>query len=301
MKLLAACLALLLTAALPLPAAGAAPFLPPMREPDQVLHPWQEGDWKGQLPGDWKLEGPEHRELTTHMGGTLTLKNISDPVLPYFAPAKKPEKPGKGIIICPGGGYNILAWDLEGTEVATFLSAQGYHAWVLKYRLPRKGTDPVRHLPALQDAQRSLSLIRSLAPRLGMDPGQLGIMGFSAGGHLAALTASTGNERAYPARDPIDKVPCRPDFCALIYPAYLLTDEKNPGVKPGPDHPPAFLSHSADDALTYRNSSSFFDGLQSHQIRSELHLWPDGGHGYGMRSPNTPKAWPQLLAAWLAQ
>lgn len=296
-------LALFLTASMPGTASAAdpAPPRPPVREPDKVLHPWQEGDWKGQLPGGWTLEGAEQPEVTGHMGGTLTLKNISDPVLAYFAPDKKPGKPGKGIIICPGGGYNILAWDLEGTEVATFLSARGYHAWVLKYRLPRKETDPIRHLPALQDAQRSLSLIRSQASTLGVDPSQLGIMGFSAGGHLAAITATTGNERAYPARDSIDHSPCRPDFCALIYPAYLLAGDKNPGLVPGPGSPPAFLSHSADDGLSYRNSSSFFDALQSRKIRAELHVWPDGGHGYGMRSPHTPKSWPQLLAAWLEQ
>ena len=272
-----------------------------VRGPDRLIHPWQEGGWKGQLPGDWKIEGPEKAEITSHMGGTLTLKNISDPVLAYFAPEKKSESPAKGIVICPGGGYNILAWDLEGTEVASFLSRLGYHAWVLKYRLPRQDQDTVRHLPALQDAQRSLSLLRSQAAGIGLDPSQLGIMGFSAGGHLAALAATSGNERNYPAQDAIDEVSCRPDFCALIYPAYLFKDDKNPGLLPGPGSPPAFLSHSADDDLTYRNSSQFFDALQSHKIRGELHLWPDGGHGYGMRSPVTPGAWPSLLAAWLAK
>ena len=284
-----------------LSAHAADPSLPAVRGPDRLIHPWQEGGWKGQLPGGWKIEGPEKSEVTPHMGGTLALKNVSDPALAYFAPDKKEAPSGKGVIICPGGGYNILAWDLEGTEVATFLSSLGHHAWVLKYRLPRQGQDTVRHLPALEDAQRSLSLLRSQAASIGLNPGQLGIMGFSAGGHLSALTATAGNDRAYPARDAIDQVSCRPDFCALIYPAYLFKDDKSPGLIPGPGSPPAFLSHSADDGLTYRNSSHFFDALQSHKIRSELHLWPDGGHGYGMRSPVTPKAWPALFAAWLAE
>ena len=145
-----------------LSAKAAEPAHPSVvRGPDRLIHPWQEGEWKGQLPGGWKIEGPEKAEITSHMGGTLTLKNISDPVLAYFAPEKKSESPAKGIVICPGGGYNILAWDLEGTEVASFLSRLGYHAWVLKYRLPRQGQDTVLHLPALQDAQRSLSLLRS--------------------------------------------------------------------------------------------------------------------------------------------
>ena len=273
----------------------------PARDPDRIVHPWQEGTWAGQLPGGWKVDGPEQSETTAHMGGTVTLKNISDPILAYFAPSKKPEKPASGIIICPGGGYNILAWDLEGTEVATFLSRHGYHAWVLKYRLPRKGLDTERHLPALQDAQRSLSLLRSQAAALHLDPVKIGIMGFSAGGHLAAITATSGNERSYPARDSIDAVSCRPDFCALIYPAYLFQDAKSAGLVPGSGTPPAFLSHSADDGLTYQNSSRFFDTLRTHRIPAELHIWPDGGHGYGMRSPKSPKPWPELLASWLGQ
>ena len=290
---------MLLAGILSLSAAAPAPPAP-VREPDRILHPWQEGSWGGELPGDWKAAGAEQSEVTAHMGGTLTIKNISDPILAYYAPDKKSEQPAKGIIICPGGGYHILAWDLEGTEVAAFLSRHGYHAWVLKYRLPRKDLDAVRHLPALQDAQRSLSFLRSQAGALNLAPDQLGIMGFSAGGHLAAITATSGNERAYPARDAIDAVPCRPDFCGLIYPAYLFKDDNNPGLVPGPGTPAVFLSHSADDALTYQNSSRFFDLLRTHKIRAELHLWPDGGHGYGMRSPHSPKPWPDLLAAWLA-
>jgi len=271
----------------------------PVPVPDQLLHPWQEGAWKGQLPGDWKLESPESSETTPHMGGTLALKNISDPVLAYYAPVPRPSLPAKGIMVCPGGGYNILAWDLEGTEIASWLSHLGYHAWVLKYRLPRPGTEDSRHLAALQDAQRSISLLRSKASALHLQPDQIGIMGFSAGGHLAAITSTTGNTRAYPARDAIDEIPCRPDFTVLIYPAYLVKDGHQPGLIPGPDAPRAFLSHSADDGLTSHNCSDYFYTLQSHHIPAELHLWPDGGHGYGMRSPLSPKSWPNLLAAWL--
>ena len=291
---------LVLLASFPLSLFAADPAAAP-RAPDQLIHPWQEGGWKGQLPGDWKTGGPEISEVTKHMGGTLTLKNISDPLLAYYAPVKRSATPTKGMVVCPGGGYNILAWDLEGTEIAAFLSGQGYHAWVLKYRLPREGKDEVRHLAALQDAQRSISYLRSQAVAIGVDPAAIGIMGFSAGGHLAAITSTSGNERAYPARDAIDAVPCRPDFSALIYPGYLLKNEQNPGLVPGPGAPPTFLSHSADDGLSYQNSSGFFDALRTHKIRAELHVWPDGGHGYGMRSPDSPKGWPSLLAAWLAK
>jgi len=280
-----------------LTSAMAAPEAP--RPPDQTIHPWQEGDWKGQLPGDWKIEGPEVSETISHMGGTLTLKNISDPLLAYYAPTLTAGAAAKGIVICPGGGYNILAWDLEGTAIAAWLSKAGYHAWVLKYRLPRPNTDDVRHLAGLQDAQRSISFLRSQATALHLQPDQLGIMGFSAGGHLAAITSTTGTERAYPARDAIDAVSCRPDFTILIYPAYLVKEDKIPGLIPGPGSPPAFLSHSADDPLTSRNSSGYFYALRQYKIPAELHLWPDGGHGYGMRSPGSPQGWPQLLENWL--
>ncbi|MDB6069273.1 MAG: xylanase, partial [Verrucomicrobiales bacterium] len=156
--------------AIPATTSAADPARPPVREPDRIIHPWQEGDWKGNLPSGWTTPGPEIQAPTDHMGGIITIKNVSDPILAYFAPAPASASAAKGLIICPGGGYNILAWDHEGTEVATFLSARGYHAWVLKYRLPRPGNlDTVRHLPALQDAQRSISFIRSQAETFKLD------------------------------------------------------------------------------------------------------------------------------------
>ncbi|MES2708966.1 MAG: alpha/beta hydrolase [Verrucomicrobiota bacterium] len=286
--------------------SAAPPNAPANREPDKVIHFWQEGDWKGGLPDQWKLEGPELSVPTDHMGGITTIKNISDPVLAYFAPDKAhaAEGKGKGIIICPGGGYNILAWDLEGTEIATWLSGLGYHAWVLKYRLPRPGTKDVRHLAALQDAQRALSLVRSQAKETGLNPDQLGIMGFSAGGHLAAMASLKFDERSYPARDAIDAVSCRPSFTVLIYAAYLVKDNDSPM---DPEYvvtastPPAFLSHAADDPIPCRTPIEYFQALRKNKVSAELHIWPDGGHGYGMRSALSPKDWPNRLAAWLAR
>lgn len=276
---------------------------PAARDADELIRIWKEGEWKGALPDDWQLEGPEKSEVTQHMGGTITLKNISEPRLDYFKPsAEKAAK--RAVIVCPGGGYNILAWDLEGTEIATWLSAAGYHALVLKYRLPRSGD--VRHAAALQDAQRAISIVRSRAREWGIAEDQIGIMGFSAGAHLSALTATHHDKRSYPAKDAIDAVSCRPDFVGLIYPAYLLADAKNAAAGISSElpvtagTPPAFLIHAMDDPLPCAGSTAWLLALKEQNIPAELHIYADGGHGYGMRSDKTVQAWPAAMAAWLA-
>ena len=275
----------------------------PSRTADETVRIWQEGDWKGELPGGWKIEGPEKSEVTEHMGGTLAVKNVSEPLLEYFKPAADTASK-RAIIICPGGGYNILAWDLEGTEVATWLSGLGYHALVLKYRLPKSGD--VRHLPALQDSQRAISLVRSRADAWGVAADQIGIMGFSAGAHLSAMAATNHAKRSYDGRDDIDKVSCRPDFAGLIYSAYLLKDAKDPasGINPelpiGPDTPPAFLAHAMDDPLPCANATAWVLSMQKLKIPAELHIYADGGHGYGLRSDKSVAAWSGAMAGWLA-
>ena len=276
---------------------------PAPRPADETVKIWETGEWRGQLPGDWKIEGPEHSEVTQHMGGTLAVKNVSVPVLDYFKPGEE-KKTRRTVIICPGGGYNILAWDLEGTEIAQWLNGLGYHAFVLKYRLP-KGKD-VRHLAALQDAQRALSVVRSQAEARGLAADQIGIMGFSAGAHLSALAATHHAKRSYDGRDAIDKVSCRPDFVGLIYSAYLLKDAKDPasGINPdlptGPDTPPAFLVHTLDDGLPAANATGWALAMQALKIPCELHIYASGGHGYGLRSDQSVRAWPGDMALWLA-
>ena len=276
---------------------------PAVRAADETIKIWQTGDWKGALPGDWKTEGPEKSEVTAHMNGTLTVKNISEPLVEYFKPAAD-RAAKRAVIVCPGGGYNILAWDLEGTEIATWLSGLGCHAFVLKYRLPRSGDG--RSLAALQDAQRAISLIRSRAGAWGIAPDEIGIMGFSAGAHLSALAATNYSKRSYPEKDAIDAVSCRPDFAGLIYPAYLLADVKNAaaGINPelpvNAETPPAFLVHAMDDPLPCAGSTAWLLALKEHKIPAELHIYADGGHGYGLRSDKTVRAWPGAMAAWLA-
>lgn len=277
---------------------------PPVRPADETIKIWQEGGWKGELPAAWKTTGPEKSEVTPHMGGTLAVKNVSQPLLEYFKPAAD-NAAKRAVIVCPGGGYNILAWDLEGTEVATWLSGLGYHAFVLKYRLPKSGD--VRHVVALQDAQRAISLVRSRGEGWGLAADQIGIMGFSAGAHLSALTATRHAQRSYEGRDDIDKASCRPDFAALIYSAYLLKDATDPasGINPdltiGPDTPPSFLAHAMDDPLPCANATAWVLAMQKLKIPAELHIYAEGGHGYGLRSDKSVAAWSGDMAGWLAR
>jgi acetyl esterase/lipase len=286
-----------------------------VRAPDETILLWGGEARGGKPPGGWAVEGAEVREEQAHMGGIVTLRNVGEPALYVYGPQGVPQN--RAVIICPGGAYHLLAWDLEGTEVASWLSGLGYHAFVLKYRLPRGG-DKERHGAALEDAQRAVSLVRGQAVERGIAPDRVGIMGFSAGGHLAALTGDRGNERSYKAEDAVDAVPCRPDFTVLVYPAYLIPDQnaaegagvKEPvggatGLSPlfrGLDQaPPSFMVHAVDDPVPVGNSTAYLLALKSRKVPGELHVYPDGGHGYGLRSGLTVKGWPQRLAEWLGR
>ncbi len=200
------------------------------------------------------------------------------------------------VLVLPGGGYQILSSDLEGSEVAHWLNKLGYVAAVLHYRVPdnREG--------ALQDGQRAISLLRSRAEELGIDPQRLGVMGFSAGGHLSARLAVDGNKRAYALVDEKDEKSCRPDFAMLIYPAYLLS--KEPGgvaaeVAPVAGVPPMFLAQSSDDP--YFGTPPYASALASAGVAVENHVYDKGGHGYGLRLPlDVPAArWSTDAADWL--
>ena len=273
------------------------------RPADDVIKIW-EGGWQGSPPGDWKLTGPEVEEVTTHMGGTLTLKNINHPLLEYYRPAAV-KATDKAVIVCPGGGYHILAWDLEGREIAEWLAAQGVHAFVLNYRLPRPGE--VRHAAALQDSQRAMRVVRNMAIAKKIDPAKIGIMGFSAGGHLSALTSTSYGKPAYEAKDETDALPCRPDFTILIYSAYLLPEKAGLGEALAPEFsitaqtPPCFIAHAMNDGISVANPFAWALALKEKKVPVELHIYPDGGHGYGLRSQDSVKAWPDQLAAWLAR
>ena len=232
----------------------------------------------------------------------IRLGNVSKPTLtPYLAPKEK--NTGASVVVLPGGGYNILAWDLEGTEVCEWLNSFGVNAFLLKYRVPaRPGLK--KHVPALQDAQRAFGIVRSRAAELGIDPARVGVRGFSAGGHLSAALSASATERTYPAVDDADKLNCRPDFSILIYPAYLTLkdqgDKINPETAVSSNSPPAFIAMSQDDPVRVECALLYSLALKQSGVPFELHVYPKGGHGYGLRrTENFVTAWPDRAAEWM--
>ncbi len=262
--------------------------------------------WPGKAPGETKelppeanMSKPGEREVAGKP--VIRLGNVSTPMLTVYRPAKGKET-GAAVIICPGGGHTILAYDLEGTEAAQWLSEIGVTACVLKYRVP--GRDPnKRGHAAVQDAQRAVSLVRSKADEWKLDPKRIGILGFSAGGEAAALTALY-TERQYPAEDGVDKISSRPDFAALIYPGGLVgkgQEKLHDHVKATKETPPMFIVHAYDDGVTALNSILLAAELKKVGVSAELHLYATGGHGYGLRpQENKPVTrWPQACATWM--
>jgi acetyl esterase/lipase len=210
------------------------------------------------------------------------------------------------VIICPGGGYHNLAWDLEGEEVAAWLNSLGVTGIILKYRVPRRPAD-VKGQPApgpLKDAQRAVSLVRSKAADWGIDPKRIGMIGFSAGAHLTGATATNFDRRSYAPADAVDKVSCRPDFAILAYPDWLKLkdrDELAPGIRVPAGTPPFFFVHSSDDAVSkVDNSVILYLALKRAGVPAELHVYATGGHGFAVRNVDAPCAlWTQSCAAWL--
>jgi len=270
--------------------------------------------WPEVVPGDYGTIGPERvrapSEAPTKDAKWIT--GVTKPTITIFRPATD-KSTGAAILICPGGGYWNLAWDLEGEEVAAWLNTVGVTALVLKYRVPRRAGQP-EPLPApgpLLDAQRAISLVRSRATEWGIDPKRLGILGFSAGGHLAIATATHFDQRGYEPIDEIDRISCRPDFAVAVYPGYLI--EQHPaGVEINKDvlapyiripkgTPPVFLLHASDDTVAgVENSLVMCLALKRANVATELHVYAQGGHGFGVRKSSLPgSTWTDLCIAWL--
>ncbi|MCF7976345.1 MAG: alpha/beta hydrolase [Phycisphaerae bacterium] len=227
----------------------------------------------------------------------MRVTNVSVPTLAVYK-APNQRGPVGAVMICPGGGYHILAYDLEGTEIAEWLNSIGLTAVVLKYRVPQNRDG------AIQDAQRGLGLIRQHAKDWGIDPTRVGVLGFSAGGHLSAYLSTHYAQRGYAAVDEADALSCRPDFTVLVYPAYLgtpdwdLVDE----IPVTRDTPPAFIVQTQDDKALVPSSLAYYKGLSQAGVPAELHLFPTGGHGYGMRPSVYPVTeWPRLCETWLTR
>ncbi|MBA4019657.1 MAG: hypothetical protein C0483_21030 [Pirellula sp.] len=261
--------------------------------------------WPGKPPGETK-ELPPEADLTKPedklIAGRRIIKlgNVSTPQIAVYRPA--PEKSnGTAVIVCPGGGHNILAYDLEGTEVAEWLNSLGVTGIVLKYRVPFRDPEK-RWIAAVQDAQRAMSLVRSKAAEWQIDPQRIGICGFSAGGETAGLTALF-EQRPYELTDAIDSVPWRPNFAMLVYPGGLI--EKGEAklreyIAVAKDAPPMFFVHAFDDHVSVQNSLALASELKKVGVPAELHVFARGGHGYGLRSTAAPVThWPSHAAEWL--
>ena len=264
--------------------------------------------WPGKTPGDVGISGKENSRMyqSALIGGpTKLITNVTKPTLTIYQPPKE-KNTGTAMLICPGGGYHDLFWELEGEEVAAWLNSQGMTGIILKYRCPRRPGD-VRGEPPLGpllDAQRAVSLVRSRAAEWGIDPKRIGMVGFSAGGHLALATATNFEKRTYEPIDAVDEASCRPDFAVLCYSGYLKAkdkDEVSPGIHVPAGTPPIFLAHSTDDQISdVEHSVIMYLALKRAHIPTEMHVFATGNHDFGVRqNEKLPSSWTQLCLKWL--
>ena len=230
------------------------------------------------------------------------LTNVTEPRLEFYLPA---QQNGEAVIIIPGGGFGILASEHEGSELAVWFRARGFVAAVLEHRCPTNKLPKQWEFPA-QDAQRAVSLLRSKASELGVQPDRIGLFGFSAGGQVALIATTNDDARLYPAADDIDKVSCRPDFLMLCYPWHILADNSLTELKPeihiSAKTPPTFIAQAYDDKGALAEGSTLaFLALRKAGVSAELHIYSTGGHGFGMRANGTqaPGDFPGRLELWL--
>jgi acetyl esterase/lipase len=231
------------------------------------------------------------------------MSNVVDPTITVFPPDPS-NNTGAAVIVCPGGGYNYAVVDLEGSEVCKWLNSIGVTGIVLKYRTPAREGLP-RGFAPLQDAQRAMGLVRQHAAEWGIDPDRVGILGFSAGGHLAANLSSNHHERSYQQIDGADALSCRPDIAILLYPGYLLDAENGNTLSPeltvgAGKTPPTFLAITQDDPVRVEKAVIYYLALHVANVPAELHLYPTGGLGYGLRpAPGDSDTWPLRVADWM--
>lgn len=266
--------------------------------------------WNGKVPGIIAAKGQE-RDTTDAEGRMVAgkpvvrLGDVSEPMLTVY-PADEQKNTGAAVMVCPGGGYNILAYDLEGSEVCEWLNSIGVTGILLKYRVPRPAGEGRADGPPvgpLMDAQRALSIVREHAQEWGIRSDRIGVLGFSAGGNLAARLATNFETRAYDLLEEVDKISCRPDFAVLIYPAYLYEEGDEliaPNLPISDRTPPMFLTMAFDDRVGPENILRMGIALKRQEIPAEVHLYPTGGHGYGLRpSEHQATTWPARCEAWM--
>src|SRR5579862_1333282 len=276
--------------------------------------------WPGTAPDARPVDGPEFAATSTGLiagSPVIVAERVARPTMTVYSP--KGTNTGVSVVIFPGGGYRVLAMDLEGTEVCDWLMSKGITAVLLKYRVPGKMGYPDSGYPksgaypespvALEDAQRTLGLVRLHAAEWRIDPHKIGVLGFSAGGHLVAAISTHFDRRLYPAVDAADKESCRPDFGVALYPGHLwnwnyVSDPKfelNPDIPVTSNTPPTFIVQDEDDPVDNINHSLvYYIALKNANVPVEMHLFAQGGHAFGLRRTRFPvSGWPQLVETWL--
>lgn len=276
--------------------------------------------WNGTIPNQKKSK--EVEEIVS--ADIVRISNVQKPTIAIYLPSKKNAN-GQAVLIFPGGGYGILAYDWEGTDIAKYLNSKGIAAVVVKYRLPNSKSLTEQHNVPLQDAQRAIRLVRSNAMQWNIDAAKIGIIGFSAGGHLASTLGTHYNDTVYKPTDEIDKLSARPDFMALLYPVITFTDEVvmhkgsrnnllgdlassealntyfSNELQVTEDTPPTFLVHATDDkGVPVENSLLFYKALKDKGVPVEMHIYPTGGHGFSVALKNKNLSnWPTQLTDWI--
>ena len=263
--------------------------------------------WPAVAPGEKGGLGPEHDTTTAKdnlIAGrpVIRIGNVADPTITVYKPNADKDT-GAAVVVCPGGGYYILAWDLEGTEVCQWLNSIGVTGILLKYRVPHREGQPAYAAP-LQDAQRAVGIVRAHAKAWSIDPSRIGVLGFSAGGNLCATLSANSGARAYPRVDDSDDAGCRPDFQVLVYPGGILA--KGAGLTLVPHAavtaatPPTFLVMAQDDPVNADNVLAYAIALKAAKVPFELHVYPTGGHGYGLRpTRDFVTTWPERALDWM--
>lgn len=278
------------------------------------LHLWP----KGQIP-NYKPSGEYEIRDNSDI---VRIRDVQEPLIEVYLPAKR-NSTGQAVVICPGGGYRLLAWDWEGTDIAKWLNSQGIAAIVLKYRLPSPASGIEPHITPMLDAQRAMRLVRHHAEEWGIEKHKIGILGFSAGGHLASTLSTHFDYGNSQSTDSIEQQSCRPDFSILMYP--VISSEpgfwhqgsfrallgENPSTElleyfssekqVKEDTPPAILIHSADDvSVPVKNSIVYFEALLNKGIPAELHVYPFGGHGFSLAlNQGYLSGWTERVMEWL--
>jgi acetyl esterase/lipase len=262
--------------------------------------------WKGQAPGEKGTVGPKH-DITTNRDRTAAGKritritNVTVPTLTVYLPPPD-KRTGTAVLVFPGGAYRYVAIDIEGTEICDWLNSIGVAAILVKYRVPAREGLPPYALP-LQDAQRAMGMVRAHAAEWGIDPKRVGVIGFSAGAHLSAALSNDFEKRTYDRIDEADDLSCRPEFAMLLYPGSVLvpgSDKLSAELQVKGNAPPTFIVQTEDDSVRVESSLGYYAALKAAKVPVEMHLYPSGGHGYGLRpSADAVSTWPARAQDWM--